>query len=261
MSIILNITKNIFIVVFCVFIYSTQSLCMITASTGTNTSISKNLKFNNLNDKIEYYKNRYKVNCLNEKITDNYGNGFEQLYGTRNMKTVLYGIAYRGGANNFYHKKNKRDNHNPLPPDGLKNLAQEGFSTAIYLYGKNFNTANKQEIYLEDTLKYIQNSGMNRKTQKEILQMIKDRIDVPNLGPIYFHCWNGWHQSGYIASIILMQFCDFTNSKAREYWEKNTDGAYKKFENVKTMIANFKPFEDLEISDEIKKNICPCMEK
>jgi len=225
-----------------------------------NTFIySKN--FNSLEDKINYYKYRYKVNCLDEKITNNFGNGFEELYGTRNMKPILFGIAYRGGANNFYHKTNKRHNHNPLPSDGLNNLCKEGFSLAVYLYGTNFKNSQKIFISEKDTLHYIQNSGMSRKTQSEIIKMVKDRIDNFNLGPIYLHCWNGWHQSGYIASMLLMQFCDYTNQQARTYWEQNTDGAYKKFENVKKMIANFRTFDEYKIKKETQNLICPCMKK
>jgi|TergutMp193P3_1026864.scaffolds.fasta_scaffold96778_2 hypothetical protein len=222
-----------------------------------NFCLAKN--FSTLNEKTEFYKNRYKVNCLNEKITNNFGNGFDDLYGTRNMRPILFGIAYRGGANNFYHKNNKRDNQNPLPNDGLENLKNEGFSTAIYLYGKNFPTAPKFIADNKDTLQYIQNSGMNRNTQKEIMQMVQDRIENPNLGPMYLHCWNGWHQSGYVAAIILMQYCGFSNTKAREYWEINTDGAYKKFDNIKQMIANFTPFKEFQIDKETQEMICPCM--
>lgn len=218
-------------------------------------------QYESLEDKVNYYKERYKVNCLNEKITNNFGNGFEELYGTRNMKPILHGIAYRGGANNFYHKTNKRNNHNPLPEDGLNNLLNEGFSVAIYLYGTNFSTAKKLLANEVDTLRYIQNSGMSKETQKEMLSLVYDRIKNPNLGPIYLHCWNGWHQSGFISAIMLMQFCDYSNQKARLYWEQNTDGDYKKFQNIKTMIANFKPFKEFEISKEEQDIICPCMEK
>jgi hypothetical protein len=218
-------------------------------------------QFNTLVSKIDYYKNRYKVNCLNEKITDNFGNGFTELYGTRNMKPILFGIAYRGGANNFYHKTNKRDNQNPLPEDGLNNLCVEGFSSVIYLYGKNFKESKKIFINNNDTLEYIQNSGMSRKTQEDIIKMVKDRIDNPNLGPIYLHCWNGWHQSGYVASMILMQFCGYSNQQARAYWEENTDGAYKKFDNVKKMIANFESFENYKIDKATQDIICPCIKK
>ena len=55
-------------------------------------------------EKINEYKLRYKVNCVQDKITDNRGNGFEDLYGTRNFRVILHGVAYRGGGNNYYHR-------------------------------------------------------------------------------------------------------------------------------------------------------------
>lgn len=218
--------------------------------------------FKNLEEKVAYYKSKYMVDCLNQKITDNFGNGFDELYGTRNMRTILYGIAYRGGGNNFYHKSNKRDNHNPLPDDGLNNLCFNGFSNAVYLYSTNFSESKRTYIGSDgDTLHYLQNSGNDRKELKKILLMVKKAIDNPNEGPLYFHCWNGWHQSGYVSSAILMQFCKLTNEQAYQYWITNTDGVNKGYENVKSMVRNFKPFSDINISDETRDLICPCMKK
>ena len=71
---------------------------------------------------FEDYKSRYGVECVQDKITDNRGNGYDDLYGTRNFRVVLHGVAYRGGGNNYYHKTNKRGNKNPLPLDGLHAL-------------------------------------------------------------------------------------------------------------------------------------------
>ena len=223
----------------------------------------KSEDFKSLEEKVNYYKNLYKVDCLNQKITDNFGNGFEDLYGTRNMRTILYGIAYRGGSNNFYHKSNKRDNHNPLPDDGLTHLCMHGFSDAVYLYSTNFSTSKKEYVDSKknDTLRYHQNSGNERQNLKKIMLMVKNVIDNPNQGPIYLHCWNGWHQSGYVSSAILMQFCGLTNDQAYQYWMDNTDGVNKGYENVKKMVKNLKTFDDIKISDETKKLICPCLKK
>jgi hypothetical protein len=214
-------------------------------------------------NKFKYYKEKYKVNQLSEKITDNFGNGFDSLYGTRNMRTILFGVAYRGGANNFYHKFNKRDNHNPLPEDGLQNLARQGFSAAIYLYSTNFKESPKVIINhtTADTLHYFQNSGNDRQNLKKIMYLILDIINNPDKGPVYLHCWNGWHQSGYISAAILMQYCNFTNEQAYKYWLENTDGVNKGYENVKNLIRNFKPFDDININNSIKKEICPCLNK
>jgi hypothetical protein len=85
------------------------------------------------------YRTRYRLSDARQKLVDNQGNGFSLLYGTRNFRSVLNGVYYRGGANNYYHKTNKRDNMNPLPTDGLQNLCEEGFSTALYLYSANYS--------------------------------------------------------------------------------------------------------------------------
>lgn len=210
--------------------------------------------------RLDYYKNRYKVNCLNEKITDNFGNKFDELYGTRNMRTILYGIAYRGGANNFYHKIDKRDNHNPLPNDGLQNLVDEGFSQAIYLYSTNFSTAKTQYISHDktDTLDYYQISGNSEKEIKEILDRVYKIINDTSLRPIYLHCWNGWHQSGYVSSAILKQFCGYSDEQALAYWKMNTDGVTKGYDKVQKKVLDFTPFPDLKISKERQNEICPC---
>ncbi|OGU17576.1 MAG: hypothetical protein A2X61_15335 [Ignavibacteria bacterium GWB2_35_12] len=218
------------------------------------------IKFSNVEDKIEYYKNKYGAKCLNDKITDNFGNGNDALYGTRNMRTILYGIAYRGGANNYYHKSCKRDNHNPLPEDGLMNLAKEGFSIAVYLYSRNFDSSKKfiVDTKTKDTLRYLQITGSNRKTLRKVLELVSEVINEPEKGPVYFHCWNGWHQSGFISSAILMQFCGFSNQQALQYWLENTDGVNKGYENVKSLIKNFKPFDDIKIDNKTQSKICPC---
>ncbi len=216
-----------------------------------------------LYDKFLYYKHKYKVECANEKITDNFGNGFDSLYGTRNMRVVLHGVAYRGGANNFYNKYEKRDNHNPLPTEGLINLTNQGFSRAVYLYSKNFYSSKK--IFINDsgsdTLIYLQNSGMNRNDLKSIMLMVLDIINNKIKGPVYLHCWNGWHQSGYISAAILIQFCGLTNEQALKYWYQNTDGVNKGYENVKRLVSTFILFNDITIDDKTKKSICPCLEK
>ena len=82
----------------------------------------------------DFYKSRYNEEDLMTKVVDNFGNGFDSLYGTRNLRPILHGVAYRGGANNYFHKTAKRKNSNPLPEDGIAALCQEGFSNSVYLY-------------------------------------------------------------------------------------------------------------------------------
>lgn len=76
-----------------------------------------------LKEEVIKYKERFKVTDTHSKITDNRGLGFRPLYGTRNVRVVLHGVMYRGGANNRYFYK-RRANMNPLPTEGLKNFAK-----------------------------------------------------------------------------------------------------------------------------------------
>ena len=162
------------------------------------TSYSQS-KHESVLDKVEHYKNLFDLDCAKEKATDNRGDGNPDLYGTRNFRTILHGVAYRGGGNNYYHSTNKRSNKNPLPNDGLKNLAKLSFDSAVYLYSVNFDVApSKTESNNGNVLNYYQIGGNNKKEVRTLLEMTYESIKKANKGPLYLHCWNGWHQSGYI---------------------------------------------------------------
>lgn len=214
--------------------------------------------FNYLKERANKYEGKYKATSLYDKITDNFGENCPSVYGTRNMRIVLNGIVYRGGANNYYNKNNKRDNENPMPEEGLENLLNEGFSTVIYLYSKNFADSKKSTgpDINGKYLNYIQNSLSNEKEIRTFLELIYNNINDSTAGPIYIHCWNGWHQSGYASALILMQFCEFTNDEAYSYWEKCAAGDLTKYSHIKKAIYKFKPLKEFQISDEVKSIIC-----
>jgi hypothetical protein len=208
------------------------------------------------------YKVRYKVLDPFTKVTDNRGNGFENLYGTRNFRVVLHGVYYRGGANNVYNREGVRDNSNPLPANGLDNLCREGFSTAIYFYPTNYSSAPKQVNCRDrkdenNTLNYKQISSLNVNNHEAIISLIYSRIKGQLKAPIYGHCWNGWHASGLAAAIALKQFCNYSNAKAVEYWKKNTDGNTAGYESVIKKLEAFKPIEKYKVSADESAKICP----
>ncbi|MEJ6680595.1 MAG: OmpA family protein [Flavobacteriales bacterium] len=200
------------------------------------------------------------MNCVQDKITDNKGNGFEGLYGTRNLRVVLHGVAYRGGGNNYYHRTNKRNNKNPLPLDGLNNLLENGFSTSVYLYNENFETSPPFITNNEsnDTLKYYQLGGNNSSELDRILNFTYNSITDNNVGPVYLHCWNGWHQSGFVSAILLKQFCGYDNTKSLHYWEDCADNWTRGYDRIRNAIRDFEPVEKYNISQEISDAICPC---
>jgi len=214
----------------------------------------------------DYYKKRYQEKDLMYKITDNKGNGFDSLYGTRNMRPILHGVAYRGGANNYYHLTDKRNNHNPIPLDGMNNLCKEGFSKGVYLYRKNFEKSpvgdtcsctngewNKFEYYQKD---YFDSSDVY-----DMLKMVYESIMNDSIGPVYLHCWNGWHASGYISAVILKQFCSYSSWDAVNYWDLGTDGANTspRYQHQRERIKDFKPYPELLIPDSLQKCLCPPM--
>ncbi|WP_413291262.1 hypothetical protein [Bdellovibrio sp. HCB337] len=213
-----------------------------------------------------YYQQRYPLKNVNDKLVDNHGNGYENLYGVRNFRAVLNGVVYRGGANNDYNKYGKRDNNNPLPRVGLENLCEEGFETAVYLYSKNYEKAPKtvacKNIFDQtQKLDYVQKSPhLYDKDVRAILSIIHQRLqDETDKRPIYLHCWNGWHASGLISAMVLRQFCDYSSDQAVKYWDRNTDGVNKKVrhDRFRQKVRAFKPDPNMKIDDDVKARVCP----
>lgn len=209
-----------------------------------------------------YYDARYALPDGYEKRVDNFGEGFEDLYGVRNFREVLKGVFYRGGANNVYNKHGKRDNKNPLQEGGLDNLCQEGFKNAVYLYATNFGTAKPKRdcasLRGANHLDYLQIDP--KRNHRKILEMIYEAIFNAERGPIYAHCWNGWHASGLISALTLRQFCGLTGDQAVAYWTRNVDGHDgKEYENLRQLIRDFIPFNDLSVNSSVKAKICPAL--
>jgi len=211
---------------------------------------------------FEKYRLKYKVECVQEKITNNQGEGYDDLYGTRNFRVVLHGVAYRGGGNNYYHKTNKRGNKNPLPLDGLENLLDNGFSTSVYLYSANFDTSPPflTDEESQDTLAYYQIGGGTESELDSILMFTYKSIMNKEVGPVYLHCWNGWHQSGYVSAVLLKQFCDYDDTKSLHYWEDCADNWTRGYDRIRNKILEFRPKAEYKISKEIQDAICPCYE-
>ncbi len=216
-----------------------------------------------------YYRNRYPLYTPLDKLMNNHGEGNDLLYGTRNLRVVLHGVFYRGGANNKWHRQQPRDNRNPLPHDGLGNLCLEGFSTAIYLYTRNFTAsprtvrcASRNAQHRRDrTLSYQQISPFAGPDHlnRILAQVYRKIMDRKSGGPIYSHCWNGWHASGYVAAVALRQFCSLSADDAVRYWDLGTDGHNKnrRYKRIRAKIRAFRPKRRWQISKSMQAQICP----
>jgi len=200
-------------------------------------------------------KDRFGLDSIHTKLIDNKGKGYDSLNGLRNMRVVLKNLVYRGGNNNSISVQN------PLMESTLNDLKKVGFNEVIYLYNKNFT-----KYFSPQKLDSFQNAGLNYVCKPKldsaniyyILQQIQNRANHNSDSMVYLHCWNGWHQSGWISSIILMQYCDYSNREALQYWASNTDKNYIGYEHVKTAIMNHKVNPIYQFTEEQKKEYCPC---
>lgn len=181
----------------------------------------------------------------------------------RNVREVLRGVYYRGGANNIYRREGKRANSNPLPPEGLANLCRAGFSDVVYFYDAHFETAEKQvscetNAGRKNTLTYQQVSPLKGNAQEiaSLMRLISRHVKDRSLGAVYGHCWNGWHASGMVAAVALRQFCGFSPVEAVQYWEKNTDGD-SNYPKVKKLITDFRLLPELKLTANERAELCP----
>ena len=239
-------------------IISVKNSFYILYSDSTWDRVSEVDKINMERSKV--YIDRYNLTCLNHKLIDNFGDGYDGLYGTRNFRPILNGVAYRGGANNYYHKNNKRNNKNPMPVDGLANLTKEGFSKVMYLYSTNFDYSKNLYSFENEDILYVQNDLEDLDEVNSMLSDVYKVIKDSTLGPLYLHCWNGWHQSGYVSAILLMQFCDFTNEMALDYWNACAAPWNVGYVKIKQKILDYKISDEFKISVMTKKSICPCID-
>lgn len=221
--------------------------------------------FRSKDEAIEAYRNRYGLTNVYDKRVDNHGNGFEPLYGTRNFRAVLNGVVYRGGANNAYNRNGKRNNSNPLPNEGLQNLCEEGFNSAVYLYSTRYSSAPKavrctSRLGGENNLQYLQESPLNSESAAlRILSLVYTKLtSATDHTPVYLHCWNGWHASGYVSALILRQFCGYSAEQAVAYWNRNTDGNDgSSYDSIRKRIRAFKPGTNMQIDAALQAQVCP----
>jgi hypothetical protein len=180
------------------------------------------------------------------------------IHGVRNLRAVLYGVYYRGGVRNP-----PGMNTCPLQQEGLDNLCKQGFTEAIYLADPKYTapvqlTTCQTGAATKGTLSY-EHITSNAANVQKLLTRIHEHVTGQRPGPIYAHCWNGWHTSGVLAAIALRQFCDWSPAAAVRYWDANTDGQMKGYNPAPAYarIRAFTPYRALSITPAEQALICP----
>jgi hypothetical protein len=206
---------------------------------------------------------RFQLDSAQIKLVDNRGTGPDSMQGVRNFRVVLHNILYRGGGDNIFRKKEDSRHYmqNPLPLHGIENLHKAGFTKAIYLYYTNFESRyppERRDSLLSEGFEYVLQTDIIRSQLKEFFEDILSRVEDPEKGAVYAHCWNGWHMSGWLAALTLMQFCGLDNEQAVRYWEENTDGHSHPYRKLKEHIRKFEPYSGIGLSDTQRREFCPC---
>jgi hypothetical protein len=180
---------------------------------------------------------------LNE-IMSNSPETHEKVNGLKDFRVVIPGVLYRGG--------NSGGGQIALKDIGLHALAEKGFSGAYYMYSAGWSSRPSNPHIEYSTLS---GAFKDRAAIKKYLSKVRDII-VNKKGPMYVHCWNGWHASGEFATYALMQFCGLNNQQGQAYWNANVPRGDA---NKIMRMSRFQVFqdEDLQISSEDRNRICP----
>lgn len=131
------------------------------------------------------------------------------------FRPVLAGVLYRAG---FQGGDKARTGLTPAQRGALCNA---GFSSARYIdFGKNTNFSSTS--CGAGTLSYAPGKSTR---PEDVLAEIHAIIKTPARGPMFVHCMWGVHSSGAIAAMALVQFCGWSETRAKAYWNAARNGA------------------------------------
>lgn len=170
--------------------------------------------------------------------------------GTAFFRPVLSGVLYRAGFSG-----GDKDRTGLSKPQRSE-LCESGFSKAFYAdFGKN--TSYGETTCATGALDY-QSARSSRPSN--VLKAVYDTIKDPSEGPVLVHCMWGVHASGALAAVSLVQFCGWSEDRAKAYWNEARNGAPCSGGCDKWIDAKFAKFNvdsSLAISESERALICP----
>ena len=165
------------------------------------------------------------------------------------VRPVLKGVMYRAGF------KGGDKSRTGLSSSQRTQLCEAGFSVAFYAdFGKN--TEYGKTSCGSGTLDY-QSARSSRPSA--VMKTVHERITTGG-GPVLVHCMWGVHASGALSAMALVQFCDWSEMRAKAYWDKARNGASCSGGCdawIDGKFKNFKVDPALKISAEQKAAVCP----
>jgi len=143
------------------------------------------------------------------------GRGSAPAEGLAFMRPVLSGVLYRAGF------QGGDKGRTGLSEAQLEDLCNAGFSQARYIdFGKN-------TVYGITRCSTGEISYAPGKSTKpaQVMRDIHAIIRSPDQGPMVVHCMWGVHSSGAISAMALVQFCGWSETRAKAYWDEARNGA------------------------------------
>ncbi len=165
------------------------------------------------------------------------------------FRPVLSGVLYRGG---FQGGDKSRTG---LSQSQRQSLCQSGFSEAFYAdFGKN--TSYGATSCGAGSLEY---KPARSSRPAAVMQDIYKAI-VNDSGPVLVHCMWGVHSSGALSAMALVQFCGWSEARAKDYWHEARNGAPCSGGCdgwIDGKFAKFSVDPSLAIADAQRAAICP----
>ncbi|WP_170775844.1 hypothetical protein [Ruegeria lacuscaerulensis] len=166
------------------------------------------------------------------------------------FRPVLSGVLYRSGF------KGGDKDRTGLSEGQRETLCGEGFSTGFYAdFGKN--TEYGRTSCGNGSFDY-QSARSSRPSA--VMASIHEVIENPGKGPVLVHCMWGVHSSGALSAMALVQFCGWTEERAKDYWNDARNGAPCSGgcdQWIDSKFSNFSVDPTLKISAEQQAAICP----
>jgi len=137
------------------------------------------------------------------------------LAGMAFVRPVLAGVLYRAGF------KGGDKGHTGLSQAQRKALCEAGFSEVRYIDFGSKTTFGSTSCG-SNRLEYENGSSGSA---HDIMKDIHTIIENPKKGPMLVHCMWGVHSSGAVSAMALVQFCGWSEDKAKAYWNKARNNA------------------------------------
>lgn len=130
------------------------------------------------------------------------------------VRPVLTGVMYRAGF------KGGDKARTGLSTAQRGQLCEAGFSEAFYAdFGKN--TEYGQTSCGSGAIVY---ESARSSRPSNVMKAVHEKI-ISGGGPVLVHCMWGVHASGALSAMALVQFCDWSETRAKAYWDEARNGA------------------------------------